>query len=57
MNTDLIEYKLKTAVEHLTPDIKDQILADCKKRWRILLSFRCPSSTTPAAAIQAGSRH
>ena len=31
MNTDLIEYKLKTAVEHLTPDIKDQILADCKK--------------------------
>ena len=31
MNTDQIEYKLKTAVEHLTPDIKDRILADCQK--------------------------
>ena len=31
MRTDPMEQKLKTAAEHLTPDVLDRILADCAK--------------------------
>ena len=31
MRNDPMEQKLKTAAEHLTPDVLDRILADCAK--------------------------